>query len=71
MIVLPAAMFLQEKVSFLSLIGSLNSPGGVPQRAHVSRREVVSDTFNLKGKSQRNYLSITQSKYIGKLRLMD
>lgn len=43
-IVLPAAMLLQERVSFLPLIGSPNSPGGVPQRTHVSRREVVGDT---------------------------
>lgn len=50
-IVLPAAMLLQENVSFLSLIGSRNSPGGVPQRTHMSRK-VVGDTLNLKDKSQ-------------------
>lgn len=56
------AAILREKVSFLSLIGSPNSPGGVPRRTHVSRREVVGDTLNLRGKSQRNHLSGAQSK---------
>lgn len=45
--VLPADALLQEKVSFLSLIGFQNSLGGVPLRAHVSLPEVVSDTLNL------------------------
>lgn len=45
--VLPADALLQEKVSFLSLIGFQNSLGGVPLRTHVSLPEVVSDTLNL------------------------
>lgn len=45
--VMPADVLLQEKVSFLSLIGFQNSPGGVPLRTHVSLREAVGDTLNL------------------------
>lgn len=52
MIVLPAAMLLQERVSFPSLIGSPNSPFGVPGRTHMSRLEVVSGTLNLKDEPQ-------------------
>lgn len=49
-IVLPVGGPLQDLASFLSLIRSLNSSAVVPLRTHVSRLEVVADTFNLKGK---------------------
>lgn len=71
LIVLPAALLLQERVSFLPLIASPNSAGGVPLRTHVSRREVASDTRNLKGESQWNYWSSGQSKYKGPRKLTD